>query len=57
MIRRLLSTFHGGYTSGALLRRNVAKWWSRRSGWVVCSLILDELLTLRCFQSLEGGAA
>lgn len=57
MIRRLLSTFHGGYTSGALLRRNVAKWWSRRSGWVVCSLILDELLTLRCLQSLEGGAS
>ena len=56
MIRRLLSTLSGGYTSAALLRRNVAKWWSRRGGWIVNSLIMDECFTLRCMRALEGRA-
>ncbi len=57
MIRQLLSTLSGGYATPALIKRNISKWWSRRSGWVVCSLILDELLTLRCMRALEGRAA
>jgi len=57
VIRRLISTLSGGYATAALIGRNVGKWWSRRRGWIVCSLILDELFTLRCFQSLEGGAS
>lgn len=57
MIRRRLSTIAGGYATPALVRRNIAKWWSRRGGWLINSLIMDECHTLRCLQSLEGGAA
>jgi hypothetical protein len=57
VIRRRLSTIAGGYATPALVRRNIAKWWPRRGGWIINSLILDECHTLRCLQSLEGGAA
>lgn len=56
MIRQLLSTLSGGYATPALVRRNVSKWWSRRGGWLINSLIMDECHTLRCMRALEGRA-
>lgn len=53
MIRRLLSTFHGGYRPAALLGRNIRAWWSRRGGWIVNGLLLDEVFTLRCMRTLD----
>ena len=57
MIRRLISQLSGGYKSPALIGRNIAKWMSRRGGWIVNGLILDECHTLRCMRALERGAA
>ena len=53
MIRRPLAFRLGGYKTAALLGRNVRAWWSRRGGWIVNSLIMDELFTLRCMRALE----
>lgn len=59
MSRRLLSSVftRTAYATDAMVCRNVSKWWSRRCGWVVGSLIRDELFTLRCMRALKGGAA
>lgn len=59
MSRRLISSVfqRTAYVTDAMVCRNVSKWWSRRCGWVVGSLIRDELFTLRCMRSLEGGVA
>lgn len=57
MIRRPLGFRLGGYVTAALLGRNVRAWWSRRGGWIVNSLLLDEVFSLRCMRSLKGGAA
>jgi len=57
VIRRLLSTSSFGYRPADLLRRNIRAWWSRRGGWIVNGLILDECHTLRCMRALEGRAA
>lgn len=57
MIRRPLAFRLGGYKTTALLGRNITKWWSRRGGWIVNSLIFDEVFSLRCMRSLKGGVA
>ena len=60
MIRRLpLSFLSGvpGFASPNLICRNIRSWWSRRGGWIVNSLIMDEVFTLRCMRALEGRAA
>ena len=57
MIRRPLAFRLGGYATAPLLWRNIRAWWSRRRGWIVGSLILDEVFSLRCMRSLKGGAA
>ena len=55
MIRRLLSSVadRTAYATPALIGRNIAKWWSRRGGWLINSLIMDECHTLRCMRALE----
>ena len=59
MSRRLLSSVftRTAYATDAMISRNIGKWWSRRRGWIVGSLILDEVFSLRCMRSLKGGAA
>lgn len=59
MSRRLLSSVftRTAYATDAMLCRNIRAWWSRRRGWIVGSLILDEVFTLRCMRALKGGAA
>jgi len=57
VIRRPLGFRLGGYKTSDILWRNISKWWSRRGGWIVNSLVLDEVFSLRCMRSLKGGAA
>jgi hypothetical protein len=56
VIRRLLPTLAGGYKSPALIGRNIAKWMTRRGGWIVNGLILDEVFQLRCMRALDPAA-
>jgi hypothetical protein len=57
VIRLLLSSVadRTAYATPALIKRNVAKWRSRRGGWLINSLIMDECFILRCMRSLKGG--
>jgi hypothetical protein len=58
MIRRVLCYVAcPGYSSPSMAARNIRAWWSRRGGWIVNSLLLDEVFQLRCMRALEGGAA
>jgi hypothetical protein len=57
VIRRPIGLRLGGYSTAALLGRNIRAWWSRRGGWIVNSLIMDEVFTLRCMRAVKGGAA
>ncbi len=40
-----------------MIERNIRAWGSRRGGWIVNSLIMGELFTLRCMRALAVPTA